>query len=70
VLRTLNSVTVQDLRKTCLVNHLFLVLVVTIMLYLMITVIRKLTQEKFQSSMEILKSSHGGKPTSTVISCA
>jgi len=29
---------------------------------------KKLTHEKFQSSMEILKSSHGGKPTSTVIS--
>jgi len=34
------------------------------------TVIRKLTLEKFQSSMEILKSSHGGKPTSTIISWA
>jgi len=33
LLRTLNSVTVQDLRKTCLVNHLFLVLVLIIMLY-------------------------------------
>ena len=61
---------VQDLRKICLVNHLFLVLVVIIMMYLMITVIRKLTQEKFQSSMVILKSSPGGKPTSTVISWA
>jgi len=70
LLRTLNSVTVQDLRKTCLVNYLFLVLVVIIMMYLMITVIRKLTQEKFQSLMEILKSSLGGKPTSTVISWA
>jgi len=36
----------------------------------MITVIRKLTQEKLQSSMEILKSSLGAKPTSTVISWA
>jgi len=69
-LRTLNSVTVQDLRKTSLVNHLFLVLVVIIMLYFMITVITKLTQEEFQSSMEILKSSLGGKPTSTVTSWA
>jgi len=34
----------------------------------MITMIRKMTHEKFQSSMEILKSSLGGKPTSTVIS--
>ena len=39
----------------------FLNLVVIIMMYLMITVIRKLTQEKFQISMEILKSSLGGK---------
>jgi len=71
LLRTLNSVTVQDLRKTyMLVNHLFLALVVIIMLFLMITVIGKLIQEKFQSLMEILKSSPGGKPTSTVISWA
>jgi len=36
--------------------------------YLMITMTRKLTQERFLSLMEILKSSHGGKPTSTFIS--
>jgi len=69
LMRTLNSVIVQDMRKTYLVvNHLFLALVFIIMLFLMIMVIRKLIQEKFQSLMEILKSSLGGKPTSTVIS--
>jgi len=51
LLRTLNSVTVQDL------------IMVILMLFLMIMVIRKLIHEKFQSSMEIQKSSLGGKPT-------
>jgi len=36
-------------------------------LFLMIMVVRKLIQKKFQSLMEILKSFPGGKPTSTII---
>jgi len=50
--------------------YVLLVLVVIITLYSMIIVKRKLTQGRFLSLMEILKSFLGGKPTSTVISWA
>jgi len=68
IVLTLNSVTEKDLRKTVLVKTPLLVRTTTTMLFYMIMVTRKLTLVKFQSLMEILKNSLGGKPTSTVMS--
>jgi len=45
-----------------------LVRTTTTMMFHMAMVTRKLTLVKFQSLMEILKNSLGGKPTSTVMS--
>jgi hypothetical protein len=62
--------TTKDLRKICLVNLQFLLLVklAIIMSHMIIVIVRNPVFERFQSSMEMLKNFLGGKPTSTVIS--